>query len=410
MQLTDIPRVSAASEATAMRGMVQSLCKVPDPRTARRPVHALTNILAIALCAVVADCDSWEDIEEFGDDHQAWFETFLTLPHGIPSRDTFRRVFARLQPRPFQHLLVKYIESLREPTAGDQGADDQHFAIDGKTLRSSFDQAAEQSSLHLVEAMDTGNQLIVAQSPTHTNGDEEVKKGNEITAIPQVLELLDLHGAVVSIDAIGCQTKIATQIVAGGGDYLLALKDNHPTLHEQVREYFLQLHAEPLPSSVYTLETTEPPARGRREERYYTAAPLPAGLYGQDNWVGLQSLVQTTTTITHADKTTIDSRYFLSSLAPSEIAKIARCTRRHWWIEAAHWALDVTFGEDASRVHQGHAAENLASLRRAALGLLKVYQKKPVHRRPKTPPSLKSLRKQASRSTTKLANIVTQRT
>ncbi len=407
MQLTDIPRL-AAGEVAAMRGMVQSLGKVPDPRTARRPVHALTNILAIALCAVVADCDSWEDIEEFGDDHQAWFETFLTLPHGIPSRDTFRRVFARLQPRPFQQVLVKFIGSLRVSTAGDEG--DQHFAIDGKTLRSSFDHAAEQSSLHLVEAMDTGKQLIVAQSPTHANGDEEVKKGNEITLIPQVLELLDLRGAVVTIDAIGCQTKIAAQIVVAGGDYLLALKDNHPTLHEQVRQYFLKLHAEPLPSVVFTLETNEPPARGRREERYYTSAPLPAGLYGQDNWAGLQSLVQTTTTIVQADKTTIDSRYFLSSLAPNEIAKIARCTRRHWWIEAAHWALDVTFGEDASRVHQGHAAENLATLRRGALGLLKAYQTNAAHRRPKTPPSLKSLRKQAARSTTKLANIVTQRT
>jgi predicted transposase YbfD/YdcC len=410
MQCTDIPRVEMIGKAAAMQQLVQSLGNVPDPRTARRPVHSLTNILAIALCAVVADCDSWEDMEDFGHERQAWFETFLSLPHGIPSRDTFRRVFARLKPRPFQQVLVAFIESLREPTPDDEGADDQHFAIDGKTLRSSFDRATEQSSLHLVEAMDTGTQLIVAQAPTHTNGDEEVKRGNEITAIPQVLELLDLHGAVVTIDAIGCQTKIAAQIVAGGGDYLLALKDNHPTLHRQVLEYFLKLHAEPLPSDASTLETNEPRARGRSEERYYTAAPLPAGLFGQHNWAGLQSLVQTTTTIMHADKTTIDSRYFLSSLPTSEIEKIARCTRRHWWIEATHWVLDVTFGEDASRVHQGHAAENLATLRRGALGLLKAYQNKPVHFRKKRPPSLKSLRKQAGRSTTILANIVTQRT
>ena len=409
MQLTDIPRV-AIGKVAAMQKMVQALDTVPDPRTARVPLHSLTNILAIALCAVVGDCDSWADMEEFGRLRQSWFATFLSLPFGIPSRDTFRRVFARLKPRSFQPLLVKFIESLHECDPADEGANDQHFALDGKTLRSSFDRAAEQSPLHLVQAMNTSTQLVVAQAPTYTNGDEKVKKGNEITTIPRVLELLDLSGAVVTIDAIGCQTKIAAQIVAGGGNYLLALKDNHPTLSGQVLAHFLKLHAEPLPREVYLLETNEPRARGRSEERYYTTAPIPAGLFGHDNWAGLQSLVQTTTAISYADKTTIDSRYFLSSLPPSEIEKAARCTRRHWRIEAAHWVLDVTFGEDASRVHQGHAIENLAILRRAALGLLKAYQKKPVHRREKTPPSLKSLRKQASGSPTILASIVTQRT
>ncbi len=409
MQLTDIPRV-AIGKAAAMRKMVQALGTLPDPRTARVPLHSLTNILAIALCAMVGDCDSWSDMEEFGRLRQAWFATFLSLPCGIPSRDTFRRVFARLKPGPFQQLLVRFIESLRESAPDDEGTDDQHFALDGKTLRSSFDRAAEQSPLHLVQAMNTSTHLVVAQAPTYTNGDAEVKKGNEITAIPRVLELLDLRDAVITIDAIGCQTKIAAQIVAGGGNYLLALKDNHPTLYGQVIEHFLELHSEPLPHEVYTLETNEPRARGRSEERYYTTAPIPAGLFGQDNWAGLQSLVQTTTTIIHADKTTIDSRYFLSSLPPSEIEKAARCTRRHWRIEAAHWVLDVTFGEDASRVHQGHAIENLATLRRAALGLLKAYQKKPVHSREKTPPSLKSLRKQAGWSPNILASIVTQRT
>lgn len=409
MQLSDIPRVAELKEASAMEAVLESLSKVPDPRTSRRPLHSLTNILAIALCAVVADCDSWGDMEEFGRQRLSWFASFLSLPHGIPSRDTFRRVFARLKPVAFQQVLVEFIECLSKPAADNDGSDGQHFAIDGKTLRSSFIHAAGKSTLHLVQAMDTGKQLIVAQAPTHTTDDEEVKRGNEITAIPRVLDLLDLKGAVVTIDAIGCQTKIAAQIIDGDGDYILAVKDNHPKLHQEVLNYFEEIHANLLPQEVFTLETSEPRARGRSEERYYTAAPIPPELIGKGNWAGLKSLIQTTTTIKYADKTTTDSRYFLSSLASSEIQKIARCTRRHWLIEAAHWVLDVTFNEDASRVNQGHAAENLATLRRGALGLLKVYQKKPVHSREKTPPSLKSLRKQAGWSTTILANVVTQR-
>ena len=174
-----------------------------------------------------------------------------------------------------------------------------------------------------------------------------------------------------------------TITVVSSGDYLRALKDNHPMLHGQVLEYFRRLHAEPLPREVDTLETNEPRARGRSEECYDTATPLLVALFGQGNWAGLQSLVQATTTITHADKTSIDSRYFLSSLSPRAIEQIARCTRRHGWIEAAPSVLDGTFGEDSSRGHQGHAVENLAVLRRGALGLLKAYQNILAHSRKK---------------------------
>jgi predicted transposase YbfD/YdcC len=408
MQVANIPRV-AIDRDEAMRSLVKTLDTLPDPRTKRTPWHSLTNIIAIALCAVVGDCDTWEDIEDHGIEHRSWFETFLDLPFGIPSRHTFRRVFARVEPRSFQALIVNFVESLREPDPADEGADDRHVAVDGKTLKSSFDRAAEQSPLHLVQAMATGSHLILAQVPTTVTEDEEVKKGNEITAIPRLLEQLDLTGAVVTIDAIGCQKAIAAKIVERGGGYMLALKDNHPTLCGEVIDCFEDLHSRPLPPTVRMLETREPRARGRSEERSYTIAPVPDSLYGKDEWAGLKTIVQAITVITYKDHTTSDSRYYLSTLEPDEIERAARCSRRHWRIESAHWVLDVTFGEDASRIRQGRAAENFGILRRTALALLKTHQTKLRAEGEKYPPSLRRLRKQASRSNDALASIVTQR-
>lgn len=409
MQVANIPRV-AIDQDHAMRKLVETLDTLPDPRTRRTPLHSLTNVISIALCAVIGDCDSWEDLEDFGNERRSWFESFLALPFGIPSRHTFRRVFARLNPRSFQALIVNFVESLREPELADEGADDQHVAVDGKTLKSSFDRAAGHSPVHLVQAMATGTHLILAQTPTTVTEDEEVKKGNEITAIPRLLEQLDLAGAVVTIDAIGCQKTIAAKIVEQGGGYMLALKDNHPTLCGEVINCFEDLHSRPLPPTVRLLEQNEPRARGRSEERSYTIAPVPDSLYGRGDWAGLKTIVQAITVITYKDKTTSDSRYYLSTLDTDEIERAARCSRRHWRIESAHWVLDVTFSEDASRIRQGHAAENFGTLRRTALGLLKTQQTKLRAQGEKYPPSLRLLRKRAGWSSDALASIVTQRT
>jgi len=407
MKRMDLPKLKL-DQAGALEKLVQTLDTLPDPRTQRKPLHALTTVVAMALCAVVADCDSWLDIANFAVERKAWFATFLDLTHGVPSRDTFRRVFARLKPQAFQRLILQFVAALREP----EPSDDQHLALDGKTLRGSFDRAAEQSPLHLVQAFCTSTHLVLAQAPTTIGAGGEHKQGNEITAIPQVLDLLDLQGAIITSDAIGCQTKIAEIIIAGGGDYLLALKDNHPTLHAQAQDYFEELHGqEQLPAGVHACETADRPARSRREQRYYTAAPLPAGLYKHHEWRGLKSLLQTTTVIEHRDgRTTTDTRYYLSSLPAADINRLARCVRRHWAIESAHWVLDVTFGEDASRIRKGQAAENFATLRRISYALLRTYQKKPRPDQKKTQPSLKGLRKQAGWSTTLLAKVITQRT
>jgi predicted transposase YbfD/YdcC len=415
MRAAKLPRVRLDSDG-AMHKLVAALQSLPDPRTARKPLHLLTDIVAIALCAVIANCDSWEDFAAFGLERRSWFSQFLSLPHGIPSRDTFRRVFARLDPRAFQDLIVRFVESLREPDVADDGADDKHLAIDGKTLRSSFARAAGASPLHLVQAMNTSSQMVLAHVPTTITDDVKVKQGNEITAIPKLLELVDLRDAIVTIDAIGCQTAIAAKIVGLGGGYLLQLKDNHPTLCEQVVAYCEALHAQPLPRNVRSLTTSTRRTRGRVEERYYLIAPLPAVLHGKENWAGLRTIVQSITTITSKDKasggekTTSECRYYLSTLKPTEIERAARCTRRHWRIESAHWTLDVTFGEDDSHIRDGNAAENFATLRRVALGLIKVFQQKPRPNAKKTLPSLRLLRKKASWSESVLASIVTQRT
>ncbi len=408
MKTTDIPRVPTTSKA-ALRKLTRMLDQLPDPRTARVPLHSLTNILAIALCAVVSDCDSWEQIADFGRDYQSWFKTFLDLPLGIPSSDTFRRVLGRMNPRAFQAILVEYVESLRLPDPDGKGPDDRHVAIDGKTLRSSFEHAAERSPLHLVQAMSTKTGMVLAQAPTTVTDDEEVKKGNEITAIPKLLELFDVKGTTITIDAIGCQKSIAKKIVEGGGHYLLALKDNHPKLATEVDELFVELHSKPLPATARRLRAQNSKGHGREEERYDSAMPAPKSLPGHAEWAGLKSLVQVTTAAS-GRKTTIDTRYYLSTLPVNELPKAARCIRHHWRIESMHWVLDMTFGEDDSRIHQGHGAENYATLRRVALALLKIYQNKPRADGKKKKPSLRRLRKIAGRDMAALASIVTQRT
>ena len=327
-----------------------------DPRIERTRVHDLFELVVVALCGTLAGADSWADIERFGNDRLTWLRTFLKLEGGIPSHDTFGRVFAMLDPAELMACIQQWLEDLGREIG-------KHIAIDGKTLRGSGDKAAQRNPLHLVSAWASEARLTLGQIAVDS-------KSNEITAIPLLLELLDLKGATVTIDAMGCQKEIAAKIVAGSGDYVLALKGNHEKLHAAVDEAFTAaLEARVRPAGMARHTTTET-NRGRQERREYTVLPVPASLRGNADWKGLQTLVMVLR-ITHADgQEKGDVSYFLSSLPP-KVKMLAKVIRQHWRIESSlHWVLDVTFSEDKSRIRKQHAPQTSALLRRLAVSIL----------------------------------------
>jgi predicted transposase YbfD/YdcC len=312
--------------------------------------------VVIALCATIAGGDSWIDSERFGNERLAWLRTFLKLENGIPSHDTFGRVFARLDPA----KLAACIEQWFIDTGKEIG---KHIAIDGKTLRRSFDKAADRNPLHLVSAWATEARLTLGQIAVDG-------KSNEIKAIPLLLDLLDLKGATVTIDAMGCQKDIAAKIVDRGGDYVLALKDNHPTLHEAVEaEFTAALEAETPPAEMRRHVTVEK-NRGREERREYIAVPAPKTLPGFAAWASLATLVMVIriTRVGEIEKGEVS--YYVSSLPP-KVKALAKAIRQHWSIESQlHWVLDVTFTEDQSRIRKHHAPQTSAMLRRLAVSIL----------------------------------------
>jgi len=352
-----VPTPSPASILTFFRDL-------PDPRRpTRNKKHRLIDILIIAPCGVIAGCQSAVEIEAYGRAKAAWLKTFLELPNGIPSHDTFSRVLQLLDPRKFHECFVTWVQALHELTQG------QVVPIDGKTLRRSFDSASDRPALHLVSAWAAANRLVLGEIPVDD-------KSNEITAIPRLLELLELTGAIVTIDAMGCQKEIADTARQRGADYVLAVKDNQPHLHEDLSGHFAQVFEDETTLPRTQRHVTKETNRGRLEQRIYTATPVPEDLRNRHAWRDLKSVGCVLSVVQRAGRETVEVRYFISSLKP-HAKRLARAVRGHWGIEnSQHWVLDVVFQEDQCRARLGNAAENFALLRRLALNLMQTEDTK----------------------------------
>lgn len=332
--------------------------RVEDPRKRRGRRHLLADIMVVALCAVLCGADSWKAVSAFGRAKRKWFKTFLRLPHGIPSHYTFERVFAALNPVAFERCFAEWITGLRA------GGEDL-VSIDGKTARGSFDRAGAKTATHMVSAWASANGLVFGQLATET-------KSNEITAIPKLLELLDVKGATVTIDAEGCQKDIARKIVDREADYVLALKGNHPTFHDEVKLFMDDAIAKDFKGIAHDTCQSVTGDHGRIETRRAWVTPEVSWFEDRGAWTGLKSFAAVECERTAGEKTSCERRYFISSLDGTSAQALAHAVRCHWEIEnKLHWVLDVGFGEDACRVRKGHGAENFSRLRRMALNLLK---------------------------------------
>jgi predicted transposase YbfD/YdcC len=348
-----------ACEALAL---LDSFASLPDPRMQRTQLHKLIDILAIAILGAICGADNWVDMAEFGRAKESWLRRFLELPHGIPSHDTFGRVFARVDPEQFGLCFAAWVKTIGTLAKG------QVIALDGKTARRSHDRVAGREAIHMVSAWATANHLTLGQVKVGS-------KSNEITAIPKLLRTLDLAGCIVTIDAMGCQRDIAEQIIRQGGDYVLAVKENQGGLLERIQGIFERAERT---DYAYIEEhddcQTVGKGHGRIEIRRCWVISEPAQtLYAQSQafWCGLRSLLKIESERHVGDQVSRETRYYITSLL-CDARQGLYVVRSHWGVEnELHWSLDVTLGEDDSRVRKEHAPENLAILRRLVLSLLK---------------------------------------
>jgi predicted transposase YbfD/YdcC len=341
-----------------MPALLDHFRDLEDPRWDRYRLHHLDDILFITICAVICGADGWEDIEAFAHAKEDWLRRYLELPGGLPSDDTFRRVISRIDPDAFEACFRHWVASVVEETDGEL------IAIDGKTLRGSYDRGDEKATLCMVSAWASANRLILAQ--------ERVSEtSNEITAIPALLSALEISGCIVTIDAMGTQREIAQQITDGGGDYVLALKSNHPTLYEDVRTFFEEAQVTTFRGIGHDFVEETDGGHGRIEVRRCWAVGDVQWLRHKDRWAGLRSIVLVEARRLVGEEQSLERRYYLTSLAP-EAATLLAAVRGHWGIEnRVHWVLDVSFSEDASRIRKDHGAANMSLLRRLTLNLIR---------------------------------------
>jgi len=335
--------------------------KVTDPRVNRTKEHKLIDIIAIAICAVICGAEGWVDIELYGKSKQPWLSTFLELPNGIPSHDTFGRVFSLLDAQQFQLAFYEWVFAVNELVQG------QVINIDGKCLRGSDDKYLGKRAVYMVSAWAEANQLVLGQRKVD-------EKSNEITAIPELLKLLAIAGCIVTIDAIGTQTSIAQTIIEAGADYVLSVKDNQGHLFEDISVLFAVDQAQDFKYATFQHEKDINKGHGRIEVRecWCTSNPEYLNLIRHaQNWIGLQTIAMVVCTRNVGEKQTQQVRFYISSL-PNNAKRILGVVRKHWAIEnELHWVLDVALNEDHSRVRKDHAPENLAVIRHIALNLLK---------------------------------------
>jgi predicted transposase YbfD/YdcC len=346
------------SEATTAARVEEHFEGLTDPRS-REGTYPLLNIVVMALCAVVSGADDFVAIANWAESKKDWLAKFLDLSAGVPSHDRFNAILGAIKPPELEKCLLSWITALHELTDG------QVVAIDGKTLGGSFDAASSKAPIHMVSAWATANHISLGQVVTDA-------KSNEITAIPKLLEILEIEGCLITIDAMGCQREIAQQIVASGADYVLAVKDNQPKLHEAIRDYFTTHLENDCRSIACRRFESHEKGHGRVDDRYYYLAKLPDDFPLQEKWAGLKAIGVAIRITEHSNgKRSEDVRYYIASRYLSG-EKFAAAVRGHWGIEnSLHWQLDVTFGEDGSRVRNGHADANFSLLRRTALSLLK---------------------------------------
>ena len=331
-----------------------------DPRSFHAPNqrHELIDILVIAVCAVICGAEGWEDLEEYGHAQAEWFTEVLDLPNGIPGHDTFRRVLSRLDPDELTQCFVSWTAALSDLSGGDI------VAIDGKTLRHSFDRAASKAAIHMVSAWANRNRLVLGQVKVDD-------KSNEITAIPKLLKMLDVTGATVTIDAMGCQKEIAKAITEQGADYALALKKNHSTLYEDVTLFLDDAQANGFAEIDHDYHETVDGDHGRIETRKYWITSDIDWLGAKASWANLQSLGLVESRREIGEQVELERRYYLVSL-PADGGRFSDAVRQHWGVEnGLHWVLDVSFNEDACRIRKDQGAQTFSVLRHIALNLLK---------------------------------------
>ncbi|MFO0905813.1 MAG: ISAs1 family transposase [Pirellulales bacterium] len=344
--------------------IAEHFAELSDPRR-REGVYPLINFVVIAICAVICGCDDFVSIAEFGRTKRGLLERFLDLSAGIPSHDRFNAIFAMIKPAEFEKCLVSWITALHDITKG------QVIAIDGKTLRRSFDAASSKAAIHMVSAWATKNHISLGQVVVDN-------KSNEITAIPKLLEILEISGSLVTIDAMGCQVEIAQAIVDQEADYVLAVKGNQPTLHAGIQTHFAEHAEDDFARVPVTRHETHEKAHGRDETRADYVCPVPEELPDRERWPELTAIGMTVNSVIRDGKNHSEVRFYILSKKLSA-RRFAEAVRGHWGIEnCLHWQLDVTFGEDQSRIRKGHADANFSALRRSALALLKNNKTKKV--------------------------------
>lgn len=338
--------------------LISILNQIPDVRQESKVLHSLVDIIFIAIVASVAGADDWGCIEIFAQDHEEWFNKYIPLANGVPSHDTFERVFKQINPKIFMKCFMEWTQIIAEIVKGGI------IAIDGKTMCGSSDPITGKKALHIVSAWFSETGMVLGQVKT-------TEKSNEITAIPELLDILDITGCIVTIDAMGTQKDIAEKIIKNKGDYILALKGNHPLLHQEVEEFFEQVEDEEYREE-YRINLCQKydKGHGRIERRDYYITSSLGWMDARKEWKKLTSIGMV---VYHSERNghkKCEKRYFLCSIG-DDVGKFAHAVRQHWGIESMHWSLDVTFNEDAKKVRKDHGPENLSILHKFAYNILK---------------------------------------